>query len=395
MMLAASPSFVFQGLQPMSDIPAAAWWTLSLVLVLRHQRGTAFLAGLAASVAILTRPNLVPLAAVIGAYLLVRAASAGSDRANATMQLAGFSCATLIGCLLVAFLNDRQYGSPLASGYEPLEKLYLLSNLGPNLDRYPRFLIETQSPFILLALAAPWFAWRGRTRAAEQQPAIANVGLLLSFVAMLVLSYLFYRPFERHNWTYLRFLLPAYPILLVLAMAVTIEIARRVIANPRTAVNIALVIGLAVSVWVGRESIVRGALWQQEADRRYRDVGRYVTAILPANSVFLAHLHAGSIRHYSGRLTMNYEWIRPGWLDTVVKEMRDRGYHPLFALEAHEVVAFRELFAKQNAFGRLDWPPMAARTVPVEVFIYDPADRDRHLRGERVTTATIAPTRVR
>lgn len=393
-MLAASPSFLFQLMQPMSDVPAAAWWTLSLVLVLRHTGPAAFLGGAAASAAILTRPNLVPLAAVIGAYLLIRVARAGSDRAKALMQLAGFTAATLIGCLTVAIINDRLYGSPLSSGYEPFDALYSLANLGPNLDRYPRWLLQTQTPFILLGLAAPWLARRERSGTAEQRSAIAHTGLLLAFVTMVVLSYLFYLPFGRDDWSYLRFLLPAYPILLVLAVAVAIEIARRVRPNAPMAVTIALATCLAVSAWIGHESIVRGAFRQQDVDSRYRDVGRYVSSILPANSVLIGHLHAGSIRHYSGRLTMNYLWLGPGWLDHVVKELRDRGYHPLIALEASEAPSFRARFAAQNAIGRLDWPPMAARTEPVEVLIFDPADRDRHLRGERVTTSKIVRTRI-
>jgi hypothetical protein len=209
-----------------------------------------------------------------------------------------------------------------------------------------------------------------------------------------VLSYLFYRPFERDNWTYLRFLLPAYPILIVLAVAVSIEIARRMTPSATKAAGIVLALCLAVSAWLGREAIVRGALQQQDVDSRYRDVGRYVSSILPANSVLIGHLHAGSIRHYSGRLTMNFLWMGPTWLDQTVRELRDRGYHPLIALEAAEVPQFRERFAAQNAFGRLDWPPMAARTEPIEVFIYDPADRNRHLRGERITTGKIVRTRV-
>ena len=392
-MLAASPSFLFQLMQPMSDIPAAAWWTLSLVLVLRHTGAAAFLAGLAASAAILTRPNLVPLAGVIGAYLVIRVARAGPDRAKAAMQLASFTAASLVGCLAVAIINDRLYGSPLSSGYEPFGSLYSLASLGPNLDRYPRWLLQTQTPFVLLALLAPWLA-RERSGTAEQRPPLAHAGLLLAFIATVVLSYLFYRPFERDNWTYLRFLLPAYPMLLVLAVAAAIEIARRVTPNARTAAVIALATCLAVSAWTGREAIVRGALRQQDVDSRYRDVGRYASAILPANSVVIGHLHAGSIRHYSGRLTMNYLWIERNWLDQVVKELRDRGYHPLIALEASEAPSFRERFAAQNAFGQLDWPPMAARTEPIEVLIFDPADRDRHLRGERITTGKIVRTRV-
>jgi 4-amino-4-deoxy-L-arabinose transferase-like glycosyltransferase len=392
LMLAASPSFQFQLMQPMSDVPAAAWWTLALVLVLRYNAPAALLSGLAASAAIITRPNLVPLAAVIGSYLLVRVFRS-RDRAS-VIQLACFATASAVGCVAVAVINNRLYGSPLSSGYEPFGSLYSFANVGPNLDRFPRWLLHTQTPFILLAAAAPWFARRPKNQGSGiGDQGTTGTGLLLPFIAVVFLSYVFYRPFERDNWTYLRFLLPAYPALIVLAIAVAFEAARRLLSDNGRAITAALVLCLVVTAWLGRESIVRGVLRQQEIDSRYRDVGRYVSAILPANSVLIGHLHAGSIRHYSGRLTMNYLWVGPGWLDHVIKELRALGYHPLIALEVAEIPSFQARFAEQNVSGRLDWPPMASRSETVQVQIFDPADRERHLRGEQVTTGTIVRVR--
>lgn len=392
-MVAASPSFLFQLAQPMSDVPAAALWTLTLVLALRNSGPAALGAGVAASAAILMRPNLVPLAAVVAAYLVVRLLRQGGDRRRAFVQLACFVAGSVPGCVAVAVVNNMLYGSPFASGYEPFNALYALANLGPNLDRFPRWLVQTQSPFIFLAFAAPWLAGRGRSHATQPPVATAHVGLLSVFVAVVFLSYLFYRPFGREDWTYLRFLLPAYPALLVLAVAVAVEVVRRVTADERTAAAVAVVLCLALSAWLVLESIDRGAFRLQLVESRYRDVGRYVAATLPANSVLVAHLHAGSIRHYSGRLTMNYGWLERRWLDQAVKELRDRGYYPLIALEEGEIASFRERFAPLNALGRLDWPPMAKRTEEVRVLIFDPADRDRFLRGDKVVTATIVRSR--
>lgn len=388
-MVATSPSFLFQLVQPMSDVPAAAWWTLTLALVLRNSGPATLGAGLAASAAIMTRPNLVPLAAVVGVYLVIRLARRSGDRRRVIVQLACFVAGSVPGCVAVALINDRLYGSPLASGYEPFGELYALASLGPNLDRYPRWLLQTQSPFIFLAFAAPWLTRRGRARATEPPVAAAHVGLLLAFVAVVFLSYLFYTPFGREDWTYLRFLLPAYPALTVLAVAVAVEIVRRMMADERTAARAATVLCLALSAWLLRESIYGGALRLQIVESRYRDVGRYVAAILPANSVLIGHLHAGSIRHYSGRLTMNYKWLERRWLDQAVRELEERGYHPLIALEDGEIASFQERFAAQNVLGRLDWPPMAARSEPIHVKIFDPADRARFLRGESIVAQTI------
>jgi 4-amino-4-deoxy-L-arabinose transferase-like glycosyltransferase len=72
LLLVARPTFVLQVPQPVSDVPAAAWWTGSLLLALHTSRRAAVGAGAAASMAILTRPNLVPLAAGLGVLHLWR-----------------------------------------------------------------------------------------------------------------------------------------------------------------------------------------------------------------------------------------------------------------------------------------------------------------------------------
>ena len=64
-LLAASPAFVLQlTAAPMSDLPATAWWTLALALLFVERWWAVPIAGLGAVLAILTRPNLVPVAVV-------------------------------------------------------------------------------------------------------------------------------------------------------------------------------------------------------------------------------------------------------------------------------------------------------------------------------------------
>ena len=71
MLLASSPAFLFQlACAPMSVLAAAAWWTLALALLFSGTNVAALGSGVVAGIAVLTRPNLVPLAIVPGAYLL-------------------------------------------------------------------------------------------------------------------------------------------------------------------------------------------------------------------------------------------------------------------------------------------------------------------------------------
>jgi hypothetical protein len=218
---------------------------------------------------------------------------------------------------------------------------------------------------------------------------VDRVVLLLSVAAVVWLSYLFYLPFGRDEWTYLRFLLPAYPPLLVLSVAVTIEALGFAIAQDRARTATAVVVCVALAGWLARTALERGALMARLVERRYVDVGRYIDVTLPSNGVFIAGVHAGSIRYYSGRLTLNYDRLQPRWLDDAVAELRSRGLHPFIAVEADEERLFRERFAEMNVLGRLDWPPAAERREPIPVRIYDPADRERMQRGERIETGTI------
>src|SRR5262245_55961514 len=96
--------------------------------------------------AILTRPNPVVFAAIVGVF----AAWQGGIK-----RLAWFALGVIPGCLAVAFINDRLFGSPLESGYGALSALYARTNILPNLDRYPRWLVQTHTPFIVLGLFAP------------------------------------------------------------------------------------------------------------------------------------------------------------------------------------------------------------------------------------------------
>ena len=392
LLLATSPSFMTELMAPASDVAAAAWWTMALALTVRGGRLGALGAGVAVSVAVLTRPNLVPLAAVLGAFWVWRMFREQREGRDAG-PVALFAAAAIPGCLAVAAINQYLYGSPLRSGYEPVDVLYAFANAWPNLDRYPRWLIETQTPFIVLALAAPLFTFGRGRRAVSPLFTTPRVLLLLSCAAVVLLSYLFYIPFGREEWTYLRFLLPAYPPLLVLAVAVAVEIAGAATARDGARMAAAVIVCAALAGWQVHASVRRGALDARLVERRYLDVGRYIDVTLPTNAVVIASVHAGSIRYYSGRLTLNYDRLQPRWLDDAVAELRKRGFHPFITVEVDEERLFRERFEAMNALGRLDWPPMAERREPIHVRIYDPDDRPRFQRGDLVQTQSIPRAR--
>ena len=146
-LVAFTPIFMFQSLEPMSDVPATAWWLLAWVLVLSPGGAAALGAGLSVSAALLTRPNLLPLAALLVAV----AAATAPRRRRAMLLVAGL----IPGCVAVAALNAHWYGDPLRFGYGPLDAFYAWNHFLPNLRRHWTWMIELDASVILLAVAAP------------------------------------------------------------------------------------------------------------------------------------------------------------------------------------------------------------------------------------------------
>jgi hypothetical protein len=94
---------------------------------------SAAVGGLAAGVAILIRPNLAPLAAILALWLITR---------RRFLPVGLFAVFASAGGIAVAAINLKLYGSALRSGYD-LTDAFATANIVPNLARYGRWLIET------------------------------------------------------------------------------------------------------------------------------------------------------------------------------------------------------------------------------------------------------------
>ena len=393
-LMATTPAFAISAVRPMSDLPAAAWWGLALVLAPRAGSVSAAGAGAAAAMAVLTRPNLVPVGAVIGLGFLAHAVRAGRRASPEFRRLLWFSVAALPGPLLVAAIQQYLYKSPFVSGYGALGDIYAWRNVAINLERYPRWLIETKSAYVFAALAGPivctvWSRTAGSAashgcREGDWSPASTS-WLAAGVAGVVVAAYLPYIAFT--EWTYLRFLVPAFPAAFALAAAaVAIPMAR--LPAPVSAAALIGVVLVVVPAQV-RVSVDQSVfrLWEG-ADRDPR-IGRYLDARLPGRAVLFSMQLSGSARFYGGRLTVRYDFLRPDQLDPVVDELAARGFHPYFLLEDWEEAAFRAQFAHASRFGQLDWPPCAETVSGSPVRMYNPSDRERTARGERVATEPI------
>ena len=368
LLLATSPAFVFMLTHaPMSDIPAMAWWTVALVVLLRSSRTSALAAGVATGAAILTRPNLVPVTLVPVAFLVWEvAARRVLPRRLAIQRLLLFVIGSVPACLMVAYLNNYWYGSPLTSGYGSFEELYSWEFLWPNVTDYSRRLLDSQGPLVLVAAAAPAFLWRNWGHKEGPMRTRSSLVLIAAFAVAVCLCYASYVPLD--TWWTLRFLLPAFPILFVFLSVALLGIPARLPPQARGPMVLILV-GVIMS-----HVIVFGcdnSVFDSSDEQRYAEVGRYIAQELPDRAVLFAVLHSGSARHYSGRLTVRYDFIAPELLEATIEHFRTRGFIPYFVLDAGERREFVERFSQTTRLGKLDWQPVA---VVHAVALYEPAD---------------------
>lgn len=360
-LLACSPPFLFQLMAPMSDVPAAALWTAALYLALREPDGLPAVAGVCAALAVIIRPNLVPLAAVMLAFLTWPRRDEPSGRA--WRRAAWFAAPVVAVLVAIATINWRLYGSPMRSGYGDLSTAYQAGHIAANARRYAAWLIETHTPLIGLSAIGLLAPLMTRSKILERRASL----LFLGFALVTAVSYLAYAVFD--EWSYLRFFLPVLPVLLV-AMAASM---RWILGYLPASVRVVAFVALATFLVSHglRFAIDAGLAKLGPDERRYVAVGRFIETATPANAVFLSLQHAGSVRHYSGRLTVRFDRVSTD-LDTALDSLERAGWRPFILLEDWEEPQFKGQFGGSSAAGRLAWRPSARLDAPGGVNIYDP-----------------------
>lgn len=344
-LLAASPVFIYQSIWPMSDIPVTLFWLLALWLVMAATPRSALAAGLCTTIAAAIRPNLAPAAVIPLAFL------AWSRR-----PWVPYALGLVPGALLVAGVNQTLYGAAIAAGYGALDTLYSWPNLMVNIERYGAWLVQTETPIVA---AAPLSLIRAR-------PGTDKL-MVAAFACAVVAAYLLYAPFDA--WWYLRFLLPALPIVLILTCDAWVWMAGflpRVVQVVLFISGLALLVGHFLTFIAGERVTTIG-----QGERRYLEAAQYVAAATPPNAVVFSMQHSGSVRYYSNRLTLRYDWLDPAWLDRAVEVLRAQGYRPYILLEDWEESSFKQRFGAASVTGRLAWRPVAQFTKSIPVSLYE------------------------
>jgi hypothetical protein len=228
---------------------------------------------------------------------------------------------------------------------------------------YSAWWLESQGPFAFVFLGAFWFWRRGG-------PMMREFLVLLGFAGTLWFLYLFYLPFEA--WWFLRFLVAAVPIVLLICADV---VAR--VAGASATVRMAALAAFTVIVvsHVTRFIETRDVLGIGRGEQRYVEPALYLASTIPPDAVILTAQHSGSLRYYTGRLILRWDSLDPAWLDRAVAFLRSRGIATYLVIESWEDQRIRSRFAGQQTLADLDRVPIAtARGGDVRIYSLQPPD---------------------
>jgi len=346
--VATSPIVIFQSFQPMSDVPAAFWWSLALLLLTYSSNRIAVVGGAAAAVACLVRPNLfalVPLLASLSVWW-------GGGRRDSWVRALVFVAPPAIAAAAFAYLQHVMFGGATQTGYGPFESLFSIAHVWANVERYSRWTLFAQSALVVLSIAAPFAIWRRWVEPEMGTLSSARVawsGLLL--YAALQVTYLLYLVFD--DWLFFRFLLPALPVVLVLESVVIAAACRRM-PLPLRGLAVLLATVLVASWGVGRARSL-GAFQIQDGEHRYLDVAEFVRG-LPPDAVFVALQHSGPLWYYRSATLLRWDWIDAGEIDRAIAHVSQTG-RPVFGVfDDWELPQLRERFSGTRFVQRLRSP---------------------------------------
>lgn len=259
----------------------------------------------------------------------------------------------------IAVVNTMLWGSPAASGYGANAELFQVRRVPQNLANLWRWTVETRGYWCVLGLIAlPWtMVTQDRRRT---WPAAALVGAV-------AISYLVFAVFV--EWWYLRFYLPAWPVLAATATWAGWRVLAR--WSPDGAALIVVGAALAIGAAGVRSAAEVGAFKLWTSEQRYSAVAEFVRAAAPEDAVVLSVQHSGALAYYAGRTIVRWDYVPAGALDAFCARLAVSGRATWLVLDDWEEPPFRRRFDGEVR-GRLDWAPVGeARVGPGRVRVYD------------------------
>jgi hypothetical protein len=291
-LLGFAPVFVFQAVQPMSDVVATAWALMAVFAAYRSRARTSALwaaaAGAAFGMGVLVRPTNVLVVLPLLLALPFRGktwfAFAAGGAPFAAFQLAYGAAA---------------FGSPWKTGYRSLlSEGMAVSNFPDRARHYAFWTARLLSPLVPLG----WMAV-----AADRRVTLRDRWVLLTWFAAFFLFYSFYAPYEA--WWYTRFLLPGYPALILGALVATRGFV--VDSEPAkrwriAAAAVLVVLALTVEIrYVTKEKVQEF----YKGERIYPEACAMARRRLPPNAIVLSMQMSGALHYYTDLPYAMWNWM--------------------------------------------------------------------------------------
>ncbi|MBI2497421.1 MAG: glycosyltransferase family 39 protein [Opitutae bacterium] len=316
------PLFLFAAMMPMSDLPALAWTLAALYCALeaRDSWRWGLLCGFAVGAAVLVRPANLLLAVPVAAAVGIR------PRSWLAIVAGGLPAAVFL-----VLYNRAIYGSPLTTGYGDVSASFSAAFVPPNLAAFARWIPILLSPLVLVALAGPFIA------AVRQRGFV----VLILWAVTLVGFYVFYYH-TGETWWYLRFILPAFPALILAMLAVFDALRRAGGSRPRLAAGILACLVAAVALWQVRQLRPLGVLYLEEGERIYPEAARWAKRELPARSAIFCMQVSGAFFYYTDFLLLRWDLVEQERLPQLYAALREDKrpvYAVLYEFEQKEALA--------------------------------------------------------
>jgi hypothetical protein len=297
LILAFQPVYVFLALNPMSDTVATVWATLAVLAALRARRHAAwaFPAGLAFGIGCVVRPTNAILAPTLALALPLQLGT-----------LVRFAVGTA-PCLAYFLAFDQVvFGHALRTGYPAIANDFAVSFFPGRFKHYTHWLGRTFTPLVPIGWAGVVASrdTRGRDRL-----------LLLVWFASFFAFFCSYR--HHDSWWYLRFMMPAFPALIVgallavrplfRAVEIRLHLPSRILASRSLLPALLLVYILASEAGEGRRQDV---LAIGETERVYPRACWYAAERVPPRAIVLSFLMSGALEHYTDLMYLRYDTMQ-------------------------------------------------------------------------------------
>ena len=312
--LGLSPMFLFIAVRTLSDVLATTWCLLAVYAALRARRGSGWWAaggGAAFAMAVLVRPSDILLLPALVLFL-------GHWRRILWCGLGGVP-----GALWLMLYQHTLYGDAFRSGYGDIFGIFHTSNFWPTMRHFASWLACLLPAALLILPLGALPQWRRRWRD------FAALGLW----AIAFIGFYAYYDVSKETWWCLRFILPAFPPIILAGLLGLEELCgalpARFVARGRVVAATVLVFWTvsASHYWTKQLNAVSGPSF----DGAYADVCAWSNANLPSNSVVACMAASGSFYYYTSLPILRWDQIEPSHFRTYGSALLQAG-RPLYAM---------------------------------------------------------------